>query len=93
MDRARLDNQRLDEFLPMLSFLEKFKVQFLRYAIKVNEERREGWSGYLPFYLFYCWHCWGFSYDYPHGYKNYFICHREDCRGKAQELRLEDQSP
>jgi hypothetical protein len=40
---------------------------FLRY------EKRRGWSGALPIFLVKC-KKHGLFEDYPHGYKEYFIC-------------------
>jgi hypothetical protein len=92
MDRVWLDGPKLKESLPTLSFWERFKVMYLMKALKVNEEQREGFLKPLPFYIFYCWYCDNFSYDYPHGYKNYFTCHHPECQMHTYKLELVDRN-
>jgi len=36
-------------------------------------EKRKGWTDYLPIYLVKC-NKHGLFEDYPHGYKEYFVC-------------------
>jgi hypothetical protein len=45
-------------------------------------EKRPGWSGYLPIYLVKC-RRHGLFEDYPHGYREYFICPK--CLQEANE--------
>lgn len=37
-------------------------------------EKREGWSGYLPFYLFKCYSCRNLAKSYTQGYRGYLTC-------------------
>jgi hypothetical protein len=49
----------------------------------LRHDRREGWSGELPFFLALCRHH-GFFVDYPHGYDEYLSC--PDCTRQRIEL-------
>lgn len=64
--------------------LSKWQKRRVRNGAKVlaGYERREGWSGELPFYIFWCSDCENFSYDYPHGHieRQYLSCH--NCNAK-----------
>jgi hypothetical protein len=44
------------------------------FAMKVDERKYEGWSGYNPFYLFYCEKHRIWIIDYPHGYDFVLWC-------------------
>lgn len=55
---------------------------FCGYKIPVGAEIREGWSGYIEFFVFRCPRCGYFSKDYPHSFPQtrYLTC--QHCKMK-----------
>lgn len=50
--------------------------------IKVRDEMREKWSGFLPIYRFFCPKCKSFQEDYPHGYEDRLNCQNDEASCK-----------
>lgn len=68
----QLDLQRCVRTIPAW----KLKLASSSYKIPVGKETREGWSGYLKFYVFWCALCGVFSKDYAHSWpeRQYVTC-------------------
>lgn len=69
------------ELQKTLARLPKWKLALAKYRgtkISVGMETREGWSGYLEFFVFWCPDCEAFSKDYAHSWpeKRYVTCQR-----------------
>ena len=77
----QLDLQRALERIPALQ-LERAKSTGEK--IPVGKETREGWRGYLEFYVFWCAACEAFSKDYAHSWpeRQYVTCQR--CEGNIR---------
>ena len=41
---------------------------------RLGFEKREGWSGHLPFYLFKCYSCRNIAKGYTQGFRGYLKC-------------------
>lgn len=69
---AREANQALSKMTPW----QKFKMRYRGKKIYLGHEKRENWSGFLPFYLFWCEDCQHYAKDYPHGFieRQYLTC-------------------
>lgn len=75
---------QLDQMLDLqrtLARLPKRKLALAKYRTKlisVGMETREGWSGYLEFFVFWCGDCEAFSKDYGHSWpeRRYVTCQR-----------------
>lgn len=74
-----------------LSWWKKFKMMQLGRKVYVGHEKREGWSGKLPFCLFYCPDCKRIAKDYTHGHieRRYLICSYCDARHDFIPWRVE----
>jgi len=59
-----------------MSKLARFRMRVLGTKIRLGYEKRDGWSGFLPFYLFWCKSCKHYAKDYPHGFieRRYLLC-------------------
>jgi hypothetical protein len=55
-----------------LSLMQRLKLRILGY-VYVGEFQDWGFRGVLPFYAVRC-RLHGIFLDYPHGYKEYFLC-------------------
>ena len=75
---------KLDYMLDLrktLNALPKRKLALARLTgkkISVGLETREGWTGYLEFFVFWCRDCRAFSKDYAHSWpeRRYVTCQR-----------------
>ena len=77
MPNPRLDDSReAQKVWDALSDSDKNRVKHKGAQILLGEETREGWSGYLPWYLFWSTCCNKPSKDYAHGFPGdqYFLC-------------------
>ena len=75
-----------DEAVKKLSRWQKFYIRVLRVALYLGDERRDGWSGALPFYLFWCEFCKDYGKDYPHKNDPQLHCPRCDAYFKLNIL-------
>ena len=64
------------EAIKKMSRWQKFQMQYRGKKICLGQEKRDGWTGELPFYLFWCRGCEHYAKDYPHGYieRQYLNC-------------------
>ena len=69
-----------------VSLREKIVLMF-RGRVYREHRTREGWSGFLPFYLAKCREH-GYFEDYPHGYVDYLSC-PECWKDRLERLRRE----
>lgn len=66
-----------------LSLWQKIQLKIQGYAFH-HWEKREGWSDYLPIYVVKCKEH-GLFTDYPHGYRQYFLC--PECLKEERAVR------
>ncbi len=74
------DQLDLQKTLARIPKWELDHAQYRGKLISVGMETREGWSGYLEFFVFWCPECSAFSKDYGHSWpeRRYVTCQR--CR-------------
>jgi len=73
-----------DEAAKNIAFRDGLKMVLVAKKLYIGHEKREGWSGKLPFYLFFCFSCGKIAKDYPHGYTNYLLCPHCGIRDKLK---------
>lgn len=59
----------------------RFASQWFGKKWYVGDERRAGWSGFLPFYVFWCIRCRSASKNYPSGFPGHqiLVCQNPNC--------------
>jgi hypothetical protein len=65
-----------NEAMENVGRLARWRMRSLGRKHYLKHDRKEGWTGELPFYLFFCDACDRFSMDYPHGFieRRYLNC-------------------
>jgi hypothetical protein len=73
-----------------LNGFKKYLAQIFGKKWYIGDEKHEGWSGYLPFYIFWCPCCESPSKDYPHGYpeRQYLLCTNPNCEARISFVLL-----
>src|SRR3989344_7040329 len=60
--------REVQKALKNMSELQKLRMKYVNKKIYIGNEKRDGWSGELPFYIFWCKACEHFTKDYPNGH-------------------------
>ena len=60
--------------LAATSPLRRFMMRYMGVSHYLGHETREGWVGFLPFYLFWCSQCDHYGKSYLQGYRRSLVC-------------------